>query len=103
VKGVLLLDSMYGSAEPFVSFSRRADAPFVSVMYGSSTAGHTDEFRKEGAKRNSVIKPSPAAHDVLVQTALGDVLQTLSVDGEGVRLAGTKNKVTAPAPKAPAR
>ena len=93
VKGVVLLDSMYTSAKPFVEFSKRADAPFVSVTVGPSTKLHVDAFEKGAARGNTSVMRMKGAHGELVQTALAGVLQTISVDAAAKPvLAGTAEK-----------
>ncbi|TAL39562.1 MAG: hypothetical protein EPN97_02570 [Alphaproteobacteria bacterium] len=83
VKGVVALDSMYSSAKPFIDFSRRADEPFVSVTVGPSTKGHVDEFEKASMKGNTVVTPMKGGHGELVQSALGGVLETISIEADG--------------------
>jgi hypothetical protein len=93
VKGVVLLDSMYSSAKPFVEFSKRADAPFVSVTVGPSTKPHVDAFEKGAAKENTVVTRMKGGHGELVQNALGGVLDTISIDSDGkLSLAATSEK-----------
>ena len=83
VKGVVAMDSMYSSAQPFIDFANRPDAPFVSVTVGPSTAKHTGTFEKGVSKGNTVVTPMKGGHGELVQTALGDVLRTISADAGG--------------------
>lgn len=83
VKGALVLDSMYGTATPFIDFSKRPDAPFVAVKYGPSTEGHAREFVAGAAKGHFSVKPNPSDHGSLVQTALADTLQSLNVSPDG--------------------
>jgi hypothetical protein len=94
VKGAVVLDSMYSSAKPFVDFAKRADKPFVSVMYGDSTAGHVKEFQAAAPKENVVVQPNPTDHPTLVQNALGGVFQSIDVSADGVRYAGVNTKQT---------
>lgn len=97
VKGVVLLDSMYSSAKPFVDFSKRPDEPFVSVTVGPSTKGHVNEFEKDAAKGNTVVTPMKGGHGELVQSALGGVLDTISIDAGGRPLLTPERQVLASA------
>lgn len=102
VKGVVALDSMYSSAKPFIDFSRREDAPFVSVTVGPSTKGHTEKFAENAARRNIAVTPMKGEHGTLVQNALDGVLQTISVeDNKRVVLSGTVEKPVLASSKAP--
>jgi hypothetical protein len=101
VKGVIALDSMYSSAQPFIDFANRADAPFVSLTVGPSTAKHAETFEKGVSKGNTAVTPMKGGHGELVQTALADVLQTLSVDAGGKPLAGVSEKPAQLSARAP--
>lgn len=95
VKGVLMMDSMYNTAAPFIEFSKRADAPFLSVTVGPTTQGHTDTFKAQAVKGNYTVTPmkDKDGHGELMQTALAGVLQTLSLDAAAKPvLAGTAEK-----------
>jgi hypothetical protein len=86
VKGVVMLDSMYGHARNFADFIKREDGPFVAVTFGPSTIKATQEFLKEQREGSAVIISSPIkadGHWTLVETALGDKLRALSVTEAG--------------------
>lgn len=96
VKGVVLLDSMYSNSSYFTDFTKRADAPFVSVTYGPSTADHTLDFAQHAAPGTAQVKPMAGTHADLVQHALGDALQTLSIQADNkVALAAPETKMAA--------
>ena len=93
VKGAIVLDSMYGTATPFVNFSKREDAPFVAVKFGPSTEGHVREFIAGAKKGSFTVAPNPTDHGSLVQNTLAGALQSLNVDATGkVTYSGLSDK-----------
>lgn len=101
VQGVVLLDSMYNSEQPFIDFTHRGDKPFVSVTYGGSTEDRTQNFARQAARGTKVLAPMKVSHGDLVQNALGGQLDALTIPADGgrvtmqgvaenIRLAGTR-------------
>lgn len=93
VQGVVLLDSMYSSPQPFIDFTHRGDRPFVSVTYGGSTEGNSKEFEKNAARSTKVVAPMQGSHGELVQNALSARLDALVIPENGrVTMAGVAEK-----------
>jgi hypothetical protein len=104
VKGVVMLDSMYGELRAYTDFAKRADQPFVSVTYGPSTKDVTAEFDKTAPRGSKIVAPMKVGHGELVQNALGAQLDALVIPDNGkITIAGVGEKpaVVATRPQTP--
>jgi hypothetical protein len=94
VQGAVLLDSMYNTEQPFIDFTHRGDKPFVSATYGASTETRTQNFAKNAARGTKVITPMKVGHGELVQNALGERLEAITIPQNGrVTMTGVEEKI----------